>query len=124
MQQIICKLSSGGSLDNILVQFSSVANNWQNYVEPITQKIFYTLFAMEFMWQLTVKKVFAGDIEKIWVYFFTRIIICYFYSKYIVSVELYKEIIEYFANIGSSVSGYNISLTPGSKFVNYGGLLK
>ncbi len=120
MQQVICNLSSGGALDNILFQFGNAASNWQNNVEPITQRIFFCLFAMEFMWQLAVKKVFAGDVEKLWVYFFTRIVLCYFFSKYIINVELYKEIIEFFANLGSSISGYNISLNPGSNMGSMG----
>lgn len=109
-----CTIKGGGILDNILLQFANAAVGWHNTIEPITRKFFFILFGVEFMWQLTVKKVFAGDIEKLWVFFFTRTILCFFFARYLVNIEMYRGIIEFFAGIGGKIGGYSLNLVPGS----------
>lgn len=120
MQEIVCTVQGGGILDSLVTQFGNAASTWQNQINPIAKRIFYILFGTEFMWQLTVKKVFAGDIEKLWVFFFSRVVLCFFFAKYLVDVHLYQQIIEYFANLGSQISGFSLSLTPGSNFNSLG----
>ena len=120
MQALTCTVLPGGILDNIVSQFSNAGYAWQSKINPIVKQIFYALFAMEFMWQLTVKKVFAGDVEKLWVFFFTRTILGFFFARYVINVSLYQEIIEYFANLGSISSGYTLSLTAGQNFKSLG----
>lgn len=110
---VSCNTSSGGALDNLLIQFANSASNWQYTIEPLAKKIFYILFVTEFMWQLTVKKVFAGDIEKLWVFFFTRISLCFFFAKYIVNIKLYKQAIEYIMVLGGRASGFNMGSNVG-----------
>ena len=117
---MVCNIQSGGTLDNLVTQFGNVAATWQTQINPIAQRIFFILFGMEFMWQLVVRKIFAGDIEKLWVFFFTRVVLCFFFAKYIVNVALYEQIIEYFAHLGSKLSGYSLSLTPGNNFSSMG----
>ena len=82
----LCVVKGGGILDSLLMQFANITNQWQNVINPLAKKIFFILFGMEFMWQLTVKKVFAGDVEKLWVFFFTRTVLCFFFAKYLVSI--------------------------------------
>jgi P-type conjugative transfer protein TrbL len=120
MDAIVCNIAPGGVLDNIVTQFANAGNTWQTKINPIAKKIFFILFGMEFMWQLVVKKVFAGDIEKLWVFFFTRTVLCFFFAKYIINVELYQQIIEYFASLGGATSGYTLSLSAGQNFKNLG----
>lgn len=120
MQTLTCTVAPGGVLDNIVSQFANAGYAWQNKVNPIAKQLFSLLFAMEFMWQLTVKKVFAGDIEKLWVFFFTRTILGFFFAQYIVNVDLYQQIIEYFADLGGTSSGYVLSLTAGQSFKSLG----
>lgn len=110
----VCTIKGGGVLDNILLQFGNAAVGWHNTIEPLTRKFFFILFGMEFMWQLTVKKVFAGDIEKLWVFFFTRTVLCFFFAKYLINIEMYRGIIEFFAGIGGKIGGYSLNLSSGS----------
>jgi|GEM_PF-7070076 len=108
-----CVIKGGGILDDILLQFGNAATSWQNTIEPITRKFFFILFGMEFMWQLTVKKVFAGDIEKLWVFFFTRTVLCFFFAKYLINVEMYRGIIEFLSGLGSSIGGFSLNMKSG-----------
>jgi type IV secretion system protein TrbL len=108
-----CVIKGGGILDDILLQFGNAATNWQNTIEPIAKKFFFILFGMEFMWQLAVKKVFAGDIEKLWVFFFTRTVLCFFFAKYLVNLEMYRGIIEFLSGLGSSIGGFSLNMKPG-----------
>ena len=84
----VCQIKGGGVFDNLILQFANVGSKWQHEINPLARKIFFILFAMEFMWQLAVKKVFAGDVEKLWVFFFTRVALCFFFAKYLVDVDL------------------------------------
>ena len=120
MQDVLCTVEGGGLLDTLVSLFGKTASNWQTHINPIAKRTFFILFGMEFMWQLAVKKVFAGDVEKLWVFFFTRVVLCFFFAKYIVDVRLYQQIIEYFASLGSQISGYSLSLSPGGNFGNLG----
>lgn len=107
-----CNLKGGGILDDIMLQFARGAIGWQTTIEPIAKKFFFILFGMEFMWQLTVKKVFAGDIEKVWVFFFTRTVLCFFFAQYLVNVEMYKGIIEFLSGLGASMGGFTLNMVP------------
>ncbi|MCC2624517.1 MAG: conjugal transfer protein TrbL [Burkholderiales bacterium] len=109
-----CVIKGGGILDDILLQFGNAATSWQNTIEPIAKKFFFILFGMEFMWQLTVKKVFAGDIEKLWVFFFTRTVLCFFFARYLVNIEMYRGIIEFLSGLGSSLGGFSLNMKTGS----------
>lgn len=109
----LCMVKGGGVLDGLVNQFSTVANNWQTFINPIAKKIFFILFGMEFMWQLTVKKVFAGDVEKLWVFFFTRTVLCFFFAKYLVNVNLYRDLIMYFSALGSQLGGFSLGIGGG-----------
>lgn len=108
-----CVIKGGGILDDVLLQFGNAATSWQTAVEPIAKKFFFILFGMEFMWQLTVKKVFAGDIEKLWVFFFTRTVLCFFFAKYLVNIEMYRGIIEFLSGLGSRMGGFSLDMKPG-----------
>lgn len=114
----VCQTQSGGTLDQIINMFASdnLRNTWQSKITQITQWVFYTLFALEFMWQLAVKKVFAGDIEKLWVFFFTRAILCLFYAHYLINISFYQGIISYIANLGSDLSGFTLNIGAGNNF--------
>ncbi len=115
-----CHIASGGVFDSLMSQFCNAAATWEIYINPIAKKIFYILFGMEFMWQLTVRKIFAGDVEKLWVFFFTRSVLGFFFAKYLVDVNLYKQIIEYFASLGGMFGGFTLNLTPGHNFGTLG----
>lgn len=109
-----CIVKGGGILDGLLMQFGNVTNQWQDVINPLTKKIFFILFGMEFMWQLTVKKVFAGDVEKLWVFFFTRTVLCFFFAKYLVNIALYRDVIMYFTELGSKLGGFSLNIHGGS----------
>ena len=66
---LLCQIKGGGIFDKLVLQFANVGTKWQYEINPLARKFFFILFGMEFMWQLTVKKIFAGDIEKLWVFF-------------------------------------------------------
>lgn len=116
----VCHIKGGGILDNLVTEFGNAAQGWQTQINPMAKKIFYALFTLEFMWQLSIKKVFSGDIEKLWVFFFTRTILGFFFAKYLVNPELYQAAIISIAKIGTNLGGYTLDLTPGNNFNSFG----
>ena len=117
---VVCQIKSGGVLDDLVTQFGNAAQNWQSQINPMAHKMFFALFGMEFMWQLTVKKVFAGDIEKLWVFFFTRAVLGLFFAKYLVNPEIYQAAIVSIAKIGTNMGGYALNLNTGNNFNGFG----
>jgi P-type conjugative transfer protein TrbL len=116
----ICQVKGGGVFDNLILQFANIGTKWQNEISPLARKFFFILFGMEFMWQLTVKRVFAGDIEKLWVFFFTRAALCFFFAKYLVDIELYKGMISYMVGLGSRLSGFSLNISTNAPFTTLG----
>lgn len=109
----ICKLANTGQLNNLLYSFRIEAIKWQSIITKDAVKIFNILFAFEFLWQISVNKVFAGDIEKLWVYFFTRLTIGYIFSKYLINIKFYTDIINFFLKTAGKINGYNMNLESG-----------
>jgi P-type conjugative transfer protein TrbL len=105
-----CTVAPGGVLDNFVLNFCDSLIKWGSESTSLANKIFMTLFALEFLWQLTIKKVFSGDIEKLWVFFFTRFALGLFFAKYLVNVEVYQGIITFFAEYGARVGGLKVDL--------------
>lgn len=107
----------GGFYDDILKQIQEPLTKWRNLSTTFTYPFFTILFITEFMWQLAVKKVFSGDIEKLWVFFFTRAILCAFLTKYVINIDLYEGIITYIAQQGAATGGYGLNLLIGGSSV-------
>lgn len=103
-----CTVSTGGTLDNIMMTFCDSMLKYSSNATSLANKIFMTLFVLEFLWQLTVKKVFSGDIEKLWVFFFTRSAMGLFFAKYLVNIDVYRGIIIFIAGFGAKIGGFNI----------------
>lgn len=100
-----CFIKQGGVFDDLIFKFFGQLVATGKYSQHISHIIFMTLFSCEFLWQLTVKKVFAGDIEKIWVFFFTRASLGFFFANYFTNIDFYQGIIEFFINFGCKISG-------------------
>lgn len=109
----ICKLTNTGQLNNLLYSFRFEAIKWQGTITRDAVKIFDVLFALEFLWQLVVNKIFAGDVEKLWVYFFTRLTIGYIFNRYLVNIKFYTDIINFFLKTAGKINGYDASLESG-----------
>ena len=105
-----CNPHGNGFLDDMITGFIKESKDWIKVTSDIARRIFWLLFSFEFMWQLTVKKVFAGDIEKLWVFFFVRIILGIFFAKYIINVDLYYGIIKYISDVGVRLAGSGLDL--------------
>ncbi|MBY0380045.1 MAG: type IV secretion system protein [Burkholderiales bacterium] len=101
-----CSVQSGGVLDNLMMTFCNQMLQFGQNSSNLANKIFMTLFAVEFLWQLTVNKVFAGDIEKLWVFFFVRSCMGLFFAKYLVNVDVYRGIILFIAEYGTKFAGF------------------
>jgi P-type conjugative transfer protein TrbL len=116
MNPVACSTSGGGVLDNLVIEFGKAASLWQSQINPLAQHLFFILFGMEFMWQLVINKVFMGDVEKIWLMFFARVVLGFFFAKYIINVHLYQQIIEYFAMLGGRISGFALNINSNNTF--------
>ena len=108
-----CFINQGGVFDDLIFKFFAQLVAAGQYSQNFAHIVFMTLFAFEFLWQLAVKKVFAGDVEKIWVFFFTRASLGFFFAHYFTNIDFYQSIIEFFISFGCKISG--LDFKSGSK---------
>ena len=63
----MCSLSPGitSGFDTILNTYASIATNWTAIILPIATKLFWGLFGLEFLYQLTypLQKVRYSDVK-------------------------------------------------------------
>ncbi len=102
-------------LDDFLVKFCNDMSTYAIKSSDIATKIFKILFACEFLWQFSVKKIFSGDVEKLWVFFFTRIALGCFFAQFLVNINVYQGIIKFMVDYGTSMTGMNVQITNTGK---------
>jgi len=113
MNAAVCKISSGGVLDNLVISFYQTMHQYSYQTANLANKIFMTLFALEFLWQLTINKIFVGDIEKLWVFFLVRSVLGILFAKYLVNIDFYRGIITFIASFAAQIGGFDIDFHDG-----------
>ena len=105
-----CSLVGGGYYDTILNSFSGVAATWNAKLLPLVTRIFWGVFAAEFLYQLTFKKILSNDIGKLYVFFVIRMFTAYVFAYVFLNLDTYMGIINFFTRIGSELSGTATSM--------------
>jgi hypothetical protein len=113
MNSQVCRIASGGILDNLVLSFYQTMHQYSYQTTNLANKIFITLFALEFLWQLTINKIFIGDLEKLWVFFFVRSALGLFFAKYLVNIDFYRGIIAFVAKFAAQIGGFDINFEDG-----------
>jgi type IV secretion system protein TrbL len=113
----MCSLTPGitSGFDTILNSYANIATKWSVQLLPFVKKIFWGLFGLEFLYQLTFKKIVAFDIQKLYVFFVVRIFTTYMFAHIFLNIDFYLGIITYFTNLGSMLGGSAITVSGGSK---------
>lgn len=114
----MCSLATSGSgvLDLILNQYYSATTTWQSIMLPAATKLFWGLFSLEFLYQLTFKKILTMDIQKLWVFFVVRIFTAYMFAHIFLDPSFYLGIVSYFIKLGSQAGGFTVNITSGNPF--------
>lgn len=107
--------TTGSGLDNFLIKFCENMLVYADKSNGFAKKIFWILFSCEFLWQLSIKKIFVGDVEKLWVFCFTRLALGYFFDAYLVNIHIYQGIINFLVGYGASISNININISDTHK---------
>lgn len=116
----MCSLSAtGGLLDSFLQNYYNAAQYWRGVVAPIATKLFWFWFTAEFLWQLSFKKVIQNDLQKLYVFFVTRIFTAYFFAQCFVNQEFYLGLIQYFTNIGAEAGNFTINTNSSNPFAGF-----
>lgn len=111
-----CSVSPGitSGFDTILNTYASIATTWSSQILPYATKLFWLLFSLEFLYQLTFKKILVMDVQKLYVFFVVRIFTAYMFAQIFLDVGFYQGIITYFTNLGSTLGGSSITLSSGA----------
>jgi hypothetical protein len=111
-----CSVSPGGTsgFDTILNTYSTIAGKWANQLLPKATTLFWGFFGLEFLYQLTFKKILSFDMSKLYVFFVIRIFTAYMFAHIFLDITFYTGIITYFTNLGSQLGGTSITLSGGA----------
>lgn len=121
---LICKSSyaaaacsyatKGGVYDSILDSFVTAATTWNAKLLPLVTRIFWGLFAAEFLYQLTFKKILSSDLSKLYVFFVIRMFTAYVFAYIFLNLQTYTGIIGFFTRVGADLGGQAMSVSQGS----------
>jgi hypothetical protein len=108
-----------GLFDTILKSFYSTGmDKWYPKAQTIAAGIFWTVSLLEFGYLVAFKKMFAGQIDKLWYVIISRAIITsLLFAIFVNDIKLYTGIIEWLLKIGSDFGG-GLSKTPGADIVS------
>ena len=107
-----CSIATSGHIDNLIIEYCNNMLQYMNHANKLAHFLFTMLFSLEFLWQLTVRKVFLGDLERLWVFFFTRIVLGLFFAHYIINVNSYRNIIEFICRYVAVAGGFHFDSNP------------
>jgi P-type conjugative transfer protein TrbL len=111
-----CTVTPGGTtgFDAILNTYATISAKWATHLLPKATSLFWGLFGLEFLYQVTFKKVLAFDMSKLYVFFVIRIFTAYMFAHIFLNITFYTGIITYFTNLGSQLGGTSITLNDGA----------
>ena len=121
----ICGFDNVGVYNDILNAFVTTANTWQAKLLPLVTRIFWGVFAAEFLYQLTFKKILSNDLSKLYVFFVIRIFTAYIFAFIFLNLQTYMGIIGFFTRIGAELGGYQLDFggTTGGMGITPSGLI-
>lgn len=102
---------AGGVFDTIINGFSGATSKWQGKFLPIAQYIFWTISLLEFTYQLAFKKLLPGEINKLWVFVVTRVVLITLMAQFVLNINVYSGIIDWLIHLGALVGGVDLSTT-------------
>lgn len=100
-----CSMVHSGYYDNILNTFVGVTATWQAKLLPLVTRIFWGVFAAEFLYQLTFKKILSNDLSKLYIFFVIRMFTAYIFAFVFLNLQTYMGIIGFFTRIGGDLGG-------------------
>ncbi|MBX9865442.1 MAG: type IV secretion system protein [Burkholderiales bacterium] len=106
--------TKGGVYDGILDSFVTTAKTWNTTLLPLVTRIFWGVFAAEFLYQLTFKKILSNDLSKLYVFFVIRMFTAYIFAYVFLNLDTYMGIINFFTRIGAELGGQTMSASEGS----------
>ena len=108
---LVCKLQSGGVFDSILSNFFSTTSSFVPKILPKVTQIYWLLFGLEFVYELTFEKIMKFNLEKLYVWFVIRIFIGFMFAHIFLDPSFYSSIIKLFVQAGGTMSGSTINIT-------------
>ena len=108
-----------GVFDTVLQSYSNATATWSTTLLPVARYIFWTLSFVEFLYQLSIKKVLPNDIQKLWVFGLTRVIVVTLLSLFVLDLNTYTGIISWFCELGSKIGGSDLTTGAAAQVINY-----
>jgi len=121
----ICGFDNIGVYNDILNAFVTTAKTWNTTLLPLVTRIFWGVFAAEFLYQLTFKKILSNDLSKLYVFVVIRIFTAYMFAFIFLNLDTYMGIIGFFTRIGAELGGYQLDFggTTGGMGITPSGLI-
>lgn len=115
----MCKMQTGGALDNILNSFYAPTAKWRSSLFRVAENIYWMWVVLEMGYQVAVKKVLAGDHQKLWYFVLVRMFTATAFHQIFVNPQFYDWVIEFFLKHGSAAGGIAINPQSGNPFGDF-----
>lgn len=107
------------TIDQLLSNYYSNTSGWLTTLYPVAKKLYWFLFTLEFFYQITIKKVLANDIQKLWYFIIVRVFVGYVFEATFVNTSFYIGVIKDFSGWAAAAGGIPIDLSSGSPLGGY-----
>lgn len=113
-----------GVFDSILNSVYDNASKWLPKLLDWAKYFFWTLSFLEFAWIAGFKKMFAGQLDKLFIVLMSRVIVAgLLFDLFVKDPNLYLGIVKLAVNIGASLGG-SFGTTTGSSIYSVSGLFQ
>ena len=115
--------AADGVFDSIVKSFYSTGINvWYPKAVKIAAYIFWTISLLEFGWMVAFKKLFAGQLEKLWYVVISRAVISgLLFVIFVKDIDLYLGIMKWLLKIGADLGG-GLGTVPSGDVYSVSGL--
>ncbi len=111
---IKCSFASTGIFDTIINSYASTTSNWSNTLLPVARYVFWFIAALEFCYQISIKKLLPNELQKLWVFLIVRMFITTVLAIFVLDLQFYTSIVSWFAELGAAVGGTNMTSSSSS----------
>lgn len=104
-------------LDTIMMSYSTATATWSAVLLPVARYVFWFVASLEFIYQLTIKKLLPNELQKLWVFLMVRVFVASFLAIFALDLNVYTGIISWMARLGALCGGINF--TGSGAAINY-----
>ncbi|MCC2644935.1 MAG: Type secretory pathway TrbL component-like protein [Burkholderiales bacterium] len=102
---------ANNAFDSVMLSYATATGKWSNVLLPVARYVFWFIASLEFMYQLTIKRLLPNELQKLWVFLIVRVFVASFLAVFVLDLNFYTAIISWMAKLGALCGGLSFEGT-------------